>query len=130
MMPHLDGYGVLEQIRRHRATQGVPFIFLAAKGERAGIFLIHISTFYKVVYEYHSEIWHVKCHNIAGTNTTNLFQRYEYPDDGLPGSHRASLPRSFRVVAGIPSIGFTHATRLGSDHWIEEIGVWRRRMAD
>lgn len=37
MMPALDGYGVLNQLRQHPATQRVPFIFLTAKGERADI---------------------------------------------------------------------------------------------
>ena len=37
MMPDLDGYGVLEQLRREPATRQVLFIFLTAKGERADI---------------------------------------------------------------------------------------------
>ncbi len=35
MMPELDGYGVLEALRKDKATVGIPFIFLTAKGERA-----------------------------------------------------------------------------------------------
>lgn len=37
MMPDLDGYGVLEQLRQHPATRQVLFIFLSAKGDRADI---------------------------------------------------------------------------------------------
>ena len=37
MMPVLDGYGVLDQLRRQPTTQRVPFIFLTAKGERTDI---------------------------------------------------------------------------------------------
>jgi DNA-binding NarL/FixJ family response regulator len=41
MMPELDGYGVLEQLRTQEATKRIPFIFLTAKGEwqdiRAGM---------------------------------------------------------------------------------------------
>jgi DNA-binding NarL/FixJ family response regulator len=34
MMPGLDGYGVLTALRKERATETIPFIFLTAKGER------------------------------------------------------------------------------------------------
>jgi DNA-binding NarL/FixJ family response regulator len=34
MMPHLDGYGVLQQLRDDPKTALIPFIFLTAKGER------------------------------------------------------------------------------------------------
>lgn len=34
MMPELDGYGVLEQLRQVPATARIPFIFLTAKGEK------------------------------------------------------------------------------------------------
>lgn len=34
MMPHLDGYGVLQQLREDPKTALIPFIFLTAKGER------------------------------------------------------------------------------------------------
>ncbi|MCI0744750.1 MAG: response regulator transcription factor, partial [Verrucomicrobia subdivision 3 bacterium] len=34
MMPELDGYGVLEQLRDEKQTATVPFIFLTAKGEK------------------------------------------------------------------------------------------------
>jgi DNA-binding NarL/FixJ family response regulator len=37
MMPHMDGYAVLDQLRHHPPTRTVPFIFLTAKGERADI---------------------------------------------------------------------------------------------
>jgi DNA-binding NarL/FixJ family response regulator len=37
MMPGMDGYGVLAQLRQHAATQTMPFIFLTAKGERTDI---------------------------------------------------------------------------------------------
>lgn len=37
MMPELDGYGVLEELRRDPATSGIPFIFLTARGEKADI---------------------------------------------------------------------------------------------
>jgi len=37
MMPELDGYGVLEEMRRDTATAGIPFIFLTARGEKADI---------------------------------------------------------------------------------------------
>jgi CheY-like chemotaxis protein len=33
MMPELDGYGVLDQLRSHLSTSTVPFIFLTAKAE-------------------------------------------------------------------------------------------------
>ncbi|HKS38527.1 MAG TPA: response regulator transcription factor [Verrucomicrobiae bacterium] len=35
MMPGLNGYGVLEALRKDNAAFGVPFIFLTAKGEPA-----------------------------------------------------------------------------------------------
>jgi len=34
MMPRLDGYGVLSALRENKATSGIPFIFLTARGER------------------------------------------------------------------------------------------------
>jgi len=34
MMPELDGYGVLREVRRHPPTALTPFIFLSAKGDR------------------------------------------------------------------------------------------------
>ncbi len=34
MMPELDGYGVLEALRKDAATSAIPFIFLTAKGEK------------------------------------------------------------------------------------------------
>jgi CheY-like chemotaxis protein len=35
MMPELDGYGVLHLLRKNRATESIPFIFLTAKTERS-----------------------------------------------------------------------------------------------
>jgi DNA-binding NarL/FixJ family response regulator len=37
MMPELDGYGVLKELRSHSATEATPFIFLTAKGEKPDI---------------------------------------------------------------------------------------------
>jgi DNA-binding NarL/FixJ family response regulator len=37
MMPELDGYGVLAELRRNPAAAAIPFIFLTAKGERRDI---------------------------------------------------------------------------------------------
>ena len=37
MMPVLDGYGVLEQVRRQKSTRTLPFIFLTAKADRADL---------------------------------------------------------------------------------------------
>ncbi|MGG6293127.1 response regulator [Leptolyngbya sp. AN02str] len=37
MMPELDGFGVLHQLRQNSATATIPFIFLTAKTERADI---------------------------------------------------------------------------------------------
>jgi DNA-binding NarL/FixJ family response regulator len=37
MMPELDGYGVLAELRKHPAAAAIPFIFLTAKGERRDI---------------------------------------------------------------------------------------------
>lgn len=34
MMPEMDGYGVLEQLRKDPRTQSIPFIFLTARTER------------------------------------------------------------------------------------------------
>lgn len=34
MMPELDGYGVLDQLRQAPSTARIPFIFLTAKGEK------------------------------------------------------------------------------------------------
>jgi len=34
MMPELDGFGVLRELRAHEATATVPFLFLTAKGEK------------------------------------------------------------------------------------------------
>jgi len=34
MMPGLDGYGVLREVRQHPSTSLTPFIFLSAKGDR------------------------------------------------------------------------------------------------
>lgn len=34
MMPELDGYGVLEQLRQDQTTATIPFIFLTAKADR------------------------------------------------------------------------------------------------
>jgi two-component system, sensor histidine kinase and response regulator len=35
MMPELDGYGVLKALREHPTTQGIPFIFLSSRAEKA-----------------------------------------------------------------------------------------------
>ncbi len=37
MMPELDGYGVIQELRAHQATATTPFIFLTAKGEKPDI---------------------------------------------------------------------------------------------
>jgi two-component system sensor histidine kinase/response regulator len=37
MMPDLDGYGVLEELRRDFATATIPFIFLTAKADKADV---------------------------------------------------------------------------------------------
>lgn len=37
MMPELDGYGVIRELREHNATRATPFIFLTAKGEKPDI---------------------------------------------------------------------------------------------
>lgn len=37
MMPELDGYGVLKELRQQPATEATPFIFLTAKGEKPDI---------------------------------------------------------------------------------------------
>ncbi len=37
MMPELDGYGVLRELRGEPATEATPFIFLTAKGEKPDI---------------------------------------------------------------------------------------------
>jgi DNA-binding NarL/FixJ family response regulator len=37
MMPELDGFGVLSELRCHAATEATPFIFLTAKGEKLDI---------------------------------------------------------------------------------------------
>lgn len=37
MMPELDGYGVVQALRRDSATAAIPFIFLTAKGERTDL---------------------------------------------------------------------------------------------
>lgn len=37
MMPELDGYGVLRELRANAATEATPFIFLTAKGEKPDI---------------------------------------------------------------------------------------------
>jgi DNA-binding NarL/FixJ family response regulator len=37
MMPELDGYGVLRELRSEPATRAIPFIFLTAKGEKPDI---------------------------------------------------------------------------------------------
>jgi DNA-binding NarL/FixJ family response regulator len=34
MMPHLDGHGVLRELRGDSSTAGIPFVFLTARGER------------------------------------------------------------------------------------------------
>lgn len=37
MMPELDGYGVLSELRAQAATEATPFIFLTAKGEKLDV---------------------------------------------------------------------------------------------
>jgi DNA-binding NarL/FixJ family response regulator len=37
MMPELDGYGVLQELRADAVTRATPFIFLTAKGEKPDI---------------------------------------------------------------------------------------------
>jgi DNA-binding NarL/FixJ family response regulator len=37
MMPELDGYGVLSELRAQSATEATPFIFLTAKGEKLDV---------------------------------------------------------------------------------------------
>ena len=37
MMPELDGYGVLKELRSNKATATIPFIFLTAKGEKTDL---------------------------------------------------------------------------------------------
>jgi len=34
VMPHIDGYGVLESLRQNRITAAVPFIFITVKADR------------------------------------------------------------------------------------------------
>ena len=35
MMPEIDGYGVLEELKKNSATAGVPVVFVSAKDESA-----------------------------------------------------------------------------------------------
>lgn len=35
MMPELDGYGVIDELRKNPDTAAIPFIFLTAKAEKA-----------------------------------------------------------------------------------------------
>lgn len=37
MMPELDGYGVISELRQNPTTSDIPFIFLTAKGERSDL---------------------------------------------------------------------------------------------
>ncbi len=37
MMPELDGYGVLRELRANSSTEATPFIFLTAKGEKPDV---------------------------------------------------------------------------------------------
>ncbi|HHY86583.1 MAG TPA: response regulator transcription factor [Verrucomicrobia bacterium] len=37
MMPELDGYGVIAELRANPATAAIPFIFLTAKGEKPDV---------------------------------------------------------------------------------------------
>jgi DNA-binding NarL/FixJ family response regulator len=37
MMPELDGYGVLREVRSDRALENLPFIFLTARGEKRDV---------------------------------------------------------------------------------------------
>src|SRR5687767_6634108 len=37
MMPELDGYGVLEQLRADAVTATIPFIFLTARGDKPDV---------------------------------------------------------------------------------------------
>ncbi len=37
MLPHLDGYGVLQELRRHEEIAATPFIFLSAKSQRTDV---------------------------------------------------------------------------------------------
>ncbi|MCI0745918.1 MAG: response regulator transcription factor [Verrucomicrobia subdivision 3 bacterium] len=37
MMPELDGFGVLDALRRESATVSIPFIFLTARGEKSDV---------------------------------------------------------------------------------------------
>lgn len=37
MMPELDGFGVIQELRAHKATATTPFIFLTARGEKPDI---------------------------------------------------------------------------------------------
>jgi diguanylate cyclase len=37
MMPRLDGYGVIAELRQHPATANIPFIFLTARAEQAAL---------------------------------------------------------------------------------------------
>lgn len=37
MMPELDGFGVVQELRAHKATATTPFIFLTARGEKPDI---------------------------------------------------------------------------------------------
>ena len=37
MMPELDGYGVIEAVRNHEETSGIPFLFLSAKADQSDI---------------------------------------------------------------------------------------------
>ncbi|HZY43918.1 MAG TPA: response regulator [Anaerolineae bacterium] len=37
MMPEMDGYGVLEELRKDLATSAIPFIFLTAKADRSDL---------------------------------------------------------------------------------------------
>ena len=98
MMPHLDGFAVLEQLRSVRETQRLPVVMLTARGEstaRVRGLKVGANDYMAKPFD-HEEL----LARVANLLDSSQAQREANPLTGLPGNHAIEREVSDRLAAG------------------------------
>lgn len=100
MMPHVDGFSVLEELRANRDTQRLPVVMLTARGEstsRVRGLKVGANDYMAKPFD-HEEL----LARVANLLETSRAQREANPLTGLPGNHAIDREVNDRLAAGRP----------------------------